>query len=182
MKHPLLTALICCTCGLALAQADTNTSTPTAKVHKKQDPKSSRVQLRSQAKQVAAGVVAAETALTPEELAVAARIETGSVPCELGNTVTVTADGSKEGYFMVQIQKLKYRMHPVLTSTGAIRLEDEKLGAVWLQLANKSMLMNQKLGQRLADECKSAAQVAVADAMKNAPPGPSLIDTSAPAK
>ena len=44
-------------------------------------------------------------------------------------------------------------MHPVESRTGAIRLEDPKRGAMWLQLGNKSMLMSQKLGQRLADEC-----------------------------
>jgi hypothetical protein len=61
-------------------------------------------------------------------------------------------------------------MFPVLTTTGAIRLEDRKAGAVWLQLANKSMLMNQKLGTRIADECASPAQIAVAEAIKLNPP------------
>jgi hypothetical protein len=32
----------------------------------------------------------------------------------------------------------------VATSTGTVRLEDKQAGAVWLQIANKSMLMNQK--------------------------------------
>jgi hypothetical protein len=69
-------------------------------------------------------------------------------------------------------------MFPVETSTGAIRLEDRKAGAVWLQLANKSMLMNQKLGQRLADTCMSPDQVAVADKM-NSSPATSVLDTPA---
>ena len=50
-------------------------------------------------------------------------------------------------------------MHPVESRTGAIRLEDPMRGAMWLQLGNKSMLMSQKLGQRLADECQSPQQV-----------------------
>ena len=50
-------------------------------------------------------------------------------------------------------------MHPVESRTGAIRLEDPKRGAMWLQLGNKSMLMSQKLGQRLADECQSPEQL-----------------------
>ena len=45
-----------------------------------------------------------------------------------------------------------------------------KAGAVWLQIANKSMLMNQKLGQRMADECMSPEQFVVAEAIKKAPP------------
>ena len=58
------------------------------------------------------------------------------------------------GYFNLKGKGYSYRMHPVVTSTGAIRLEDQHDGgAVWLQLANKSMLMDQKAGKRLADEC-----------------------------
>ena len=68
-------------------------------------------------------------------------------------------------------------MRPVATSTGTIRLEDEKAGAVWLQLANKSMLMDQKNGRRLADECTHPDQVAVANDMRINPP-PALIDLS----
>jgi hypothetical protein len=76
-------------------------------------------------------------------------------------------------------KNFKYRMFPVATTTGAIRLEDQKAGAVWLQLANKSMLMNQKLGIRLADECMSPAQMAVAEAIKLNPPA-SVLDAPKP--
>ncbi|MNW19151.1 hypothetical protein D3C71_2190130 [compost metagenome] len=61
-------------------------------------------------------------------------------------------------------------MAPVATTTNTIRLEDQKGGAVWLQIGNKSMLMNQKLGQRLADECMSPQQLLVAEAIKKNPP------------
>lgn len=132
-------------------------------------PTSSRQQLKSAAKNVAAGIEAAEAALTPAEMAIAERVQVGAVPCELGTVVHLVPDPKFPGYFNVQVKSLKYRMFPVETSTGAIRLEDKKAGAVWLQLANKSMLMNQKLGQRLADECMSPEQVAVAQALKQTP-------------
>jgi len=64
---------------------------------------------------------------------------------------------------------------PEETTTGAIRLEDKAAGIVWLQLANKSMLMSQKLGRRLADECRSPLQVQVAQAMLVNPPA-SILD------
>ena len=51
---------------------------------------------------------------------------------------------------------------------------------VWLQLANKSMLMNQKQGKRVADECKSAVQLQVSDDMRRNPPA-SVLDESRPA-
>lgn len=142
-------------------------------------PSASRVEIKSTAKQMAAGVEAAEAALSPAELAIAERVHVGRLPCELGNTVNLAADAKLPGYFNLQIRNLKYRMAPVATTTGAIRLEDAKAGAVWLQLANKSMLMNQKLGQRLADECMSPQQTVVAEAMKIAPP-PSVLDKPAP--
>jgi len=71
-------------------------------------------------------------------------------------------------------------MSPVKTSTGTVRLEDKHAGAVWLQIANKSMLMNQKVGQRLADECMSPDQLQVAEAIKKNPP-PSLLEAPKPA-
>ena len=137
---------------------------------------SSRAELKTKANQVAAGVRAAEAALTPAELAIAERIEVGQVACELGVSVNIKADAKLPGYFDVQSQKFKFRMIPVVTSTGAIRLEDTHAGAVWLQLSNKSMLMSQKLGSRLADVCMSPAQMTVAAAMQKNPPV-SLLDS-----
>ncbi len=139
-------------------------------VKKKPEVNANRVNLKSAAKNVAAGVEAAEAALTPAEMAIADRVQVGKVPCELGASVTLTADAKNPGYFDLHGKNFKYRMFPVATLTGAIRLEDQKAGAVWLQLANKSMLMNQKLGIRLADECASPAQMAVAENLKLNPP------------
>ena len=136
----------------------------------KADPTSSRTQLKSATGQVAAGIIAAEAALTPEELAIAERVHTGRIPCELGAFVSVTADTVSPGRFHVEGKGFKYHMAPVATTTGAVRLEDQKGGAVWLQIGNKSMLMNQKLGQRLADECMSPQQLVVAEAIKKNPP------------
>jgi hypothetical protein len=89
--------------------------------------------------------------------------------------VTIAADPKLPGYFDVHGKKFRFRMVPVVTSTGAIRLEDSQAGAVWLQLSNKSMLMNQKLGSRLADACVTPAQALVALAMEKSPP-PGLLD------
>ncbi len=141
---------------------------PAAK--KKPAVNASRTNLKSAAKNVAAGIEAAEAAMTPAELAIAERVQVGKLPCELGASVTLTADAKNPGYFDMQGKNFSYRMFPISTSTGAIRLEDQKAGAVWLQLANKSMLMNQKLGIRLADECVSPAQLAVAENLKLNPP------------
>lgn len=149
-------------------------STVSAKKHAKVVSKS-RAEAKTQANQMATGIRAAEAALTPAELAIAQRIEVGLVQCELGVSVTVAADPKLPGYFDVHGKKFRFRMVPVVTSTGAIRLEDAQAGAVWLQLANKSMLMSQKLGLRLADACMTPAQSLVAEAMEKSPP-PGLLD------
>lgn len=116
--------------------------------------------------------------LSPAELEIARTVHVGTMRCELGATVTVTP-GRREGFFMITAKGYRFRMHPTESRTGAIRLEDPKRGAMWLQLGNKSMLMSQKLGQRLADECQSPEQVEVAEAMKKNPP-PSILDAPAP--
>lgn len=118
-----------------------------------------------------------DVVLTPGELALASEVYQGRVPCEFGAFVTLTADPGSPGYFDVQLNNQTYHMAPVETFTGAIRLEDRELGAVWLQLANKSMLMSQKLGQRLADVCMSAEQVEAAENLLRSPV-PSILDAS----
>ena len=200
MKSFIATALILLAPALALSQTQApSASKPAAKVAKpaakpptkpaaksdsknakapstkkkvvaKEDPTSSRTQLRSAASRAAAGIIAAEAALSPAELAIAERVHVGRIPCELGAFVTVTADAVAPGHFHVEGKGFKYHMAPVATSTGTVRLEDQKGGAVWLQILNKSMLMNQRLGQRLADECMSPEQVVVAEAIKKSPP------------
>ncbi len=111
-----------------------------------------------------------DVTLTEADLAIAQRVQTGKIQCELGADVTVTADEKKPGFFNVSTKGARYRMHPVESRTGAIRLEDPRAGAMWLQIANKSMLMNQKEGLRLADECMAPAQMAFAEEMKKNPP------------
>jgi len=103
--------------------------------------------------------------LSEAQLAIARTVHVGEIQCELGQKVTIKAM-KREGFFFVSRGVNKFIMHPEESRTGAIRLEDPMRGALWLQLANKSMLMNQKEGKRLADECQSPEQVAYAKTMK----------------
>jgi Ni/Co efflux regulator RcnB len=123
----------------------------------------------------------ANVALSEADLEVAKRVHTGKIQCELGADVTVAADEKKPGFFTVSTKGVRYRMHPVESRTGAIRLEDPRAGAMWLQLGNKSMLMNQKQGLRLADECQTPAQLVFADEMKKNPPKSLFEGADAPA-
>jgi hypothetical protein len=168
-------------CG-AWAQAPQNKTTPSGATSPNQTKASNSgasksVQAKSDTSKKIPGKPISELPIQDPELQIAERVHVGQLPCELGASIHLTADAHSPGYFNLQGKGFKYRMRPVSTSTGAIRLEDEKAGAVWLQLANKSMLMDQKNGRRLADECAHPDQVAVANDMKINPP-PALIDVS----
>lgn len=115
--------------------------------------------------------------LTDADLETAKQVYVGSIPCELGASVKVTP-GRRTGLFVVTTKGYRFLMHPVESRTGAIRLEDGRRGALWLQLGNKSMLMSQKLGQRLADECQSPQQVTFAEELKRHP-RPSILEAPA---
>lgn len=95
--------------------------------------------------------------LSPEQLANAERVLTGKIACEFDQSVDIS-QGAKPGYFTVSFKGKKYTLTPEATITGAVRLEDKKAGIVWLQIANKSMLMNSKAGQRMVDNCVHASQ------------------------
>jgi len=113
--------------------------------------------------------------LSAEQLAIAERVQVGTSQCELAVVVTVRADAHTAGRFVLEAGHKRYSLDPVVTSTGAVRLEDVSSGAVWIQLANKSMLMNQKLGQRIADDCMNPQQALVAQALLKTP-APHLLD------
>ena len=166
----------------AMAQTDSSAKAKAAAA--KKAPAKKAVAKKGGKAAVAAGAGAATAvaagpaskALSTEELAVSERVFKGRIPCELGAYVNVLADSANPGYFIIDGRGFKYHMSPVATTTGTIRLEDKAAGAVWLQIANKSMLMNQKAGQRLADECMSPEQQQVAESIRKNPI-PSLLDS-----
>ena len=106
--------------------------------------------------------------LSAADLDAAKQVTLGDIPCELGATVHITQH-KREGFFIVRSGIQRFRMHPVESRTGAIRLEDPAAGAMWLQLGNKSMLMSQKMGKRLADDCMNPAQSAMNEQLKKDP-------------
>lgn len=126
-------------------------------------------------------VAAPERTLEAPELAIAQRVYVGRLPCELGQQVTLEPDPQSPGYFNLSLKKSTFRMFAVQSKSGAVRLDAVSGDAVWLQLANKSMLVNAKLGKRMADACTSPEQQLVAQAFEKSPP-PSLLDEPTPAK
>jgi membrane-bound inhibitor of C-type lysozyme len=104
----------------------------------------------------AAAVVAAPVVLAAagaEQIEAAERTHYGAYACEFGQTVDVSISPRGSGYVDVKYKNSLFTMKPVVSSTGALRLEDVTGRTLMLQIANKSMLMDTKLGQRLVDEC-----------------------------
>jgi hypothetical protein len=96
--------------------------------------------------------------VTKEVLSIAAKVHTGALVCEGRQMITLWPDTELPGRFILKMNKRVYRLTPVPTASGAVRLEDDRTGAVWIQTIEKSMLMDSVNSQRLSDGCQSPAQ------------------------
>jgi hypothetical protein len=88
-----------------------------------------------------------------QQLAAAKEVLLGESGCEFNQKIQVDANAQHPGYVDMSFNKKKYTMKPVLSPTGALRLEDVRQEALMIQIASKTMVMNQKTGQRLVDNC-----------------------------
>jgi hypothetical protein len=77
----------------------------------------------------------------------------GDYDCEFDQKVSLEPYAKAAGYIELKQKAQAWVMKPVLSSTGALRLEDVKGRLLMIQIANKSMVMDTRLGQRLVDGC-----------------------------
>lgn len=132
----LCTALLAS--GFALAQ-----TAPAAK------PAAAKPAPKAKAAPVAKALPAADA----DQMAAAQRTHFGAYACEFDQKVDIAMNPKSPGYVDVKYKNSVFTMKPVLSSTGALRLEDVTGRTLMLQIANKSMLMDTKIGQRLVDGC-----------------------------
>ena len=107
----------------------------------------------------APAAVQALPAASPEQIQAASYVHYGEYACEFKQTIKVSKDEKNEGYVSVAFGKNSFTMKPVLSSTGALRIEDVKGVGLLLQIAYKSMLMDVKNGRRLVDGCQHEKQL-----------------------
>ena len=93
-----------------------------------------------------------------EQVDAAGQVFYGTYECEFKQTVQIAANPKHPSYVDVKHGKADYLMKPVLSSTGAVRLEDVRGVTLMVQISSKSMLLNVKTGQREVDECISPRQ------------------------
>ena len=89
----------------------------------------------------------------PEQIDAAGRVYYGAYECEFNQSVTIAKSEKHAAYVDVRSGKSTWLMKPVLSTTGAVRLEDVKGETLMVQIATKSMLLNVKAGKRLVDDC-----------------------------
>jgi hypothetical protein len=89
----------------------------------------------------------------------------GRMACDDNVFVVVIEDKKIRNNFDVLVGKAHYKTKRIPTDSGAIRLEAKAQSIVWLQMANKSMLLNEKAGKRLANNCRNETQKAAETAL-----------------
>jgi len=107
----------------------------------------------------------------PEQVKAAELVYYGAYDCEFQQSVNVVQSAKHPAYVDVKFGSGTWLMKPVLSSTGAIRLEDVRGSTLMVQISSKSMLLDVKAGKRLVDDCVSPKQrelVAEAKAAKAA--------------
>ncbi len=93
-----------------------------------------------------------------EQIDAAERVYYGVYDCEFKQSIDIAASPKYPSYVDVKHGKAAYLMKPVLSSTGAIRLEDVRGETLMVQISSKSMLLNVKTAQRIVDECVTPKQ------------------------
>ena len=166
--------------------AQTASVKPAAKAVEKPAAKAAKPRTKPAARKVApVPVVVSLAKAEGEQLAAAALTYYGDYSCEFQQTINVNTTPNNDGYVDVRLKNQTWTMKPVLSSTGALRLEDVRGQMLMIQIANKSMLLDTKLGQRVVDECvhetQRAAIAAAAAAAASQPAGAGLLQAPAPA-
>ena len=168
MMRKVFTTVVLALSVMALATSVVAQTNPPAKAPAAKSP-AKAVPAKAAPAKAAPAKAAVPLVLTDEQLSVAQIVTTGRIACADGKSVTITPDAKIQGAFDLSFASVKYDVVPVPTKSGAVRLEDRKTGLVYMQLANKSMLFNERQSKRLADDCISPEQQAVADQMKANP-------------
>lgn len=117
-----------------------------------------RTATKSVRKAVRPALVALLPAAGAAQLFAAQNTHLGGYRCEFNQSLDVDPTPGNPGYVDVRYGSQRMTMKPVLSSTGALRLEDVTGRHLLLQIADKSMLMDVKAGRRLVDGCVHPAQ------------------------
>lgn len=81
-------------------------------------------------------------------------LEPGLYRCELDRRVVVRRIAQDGRSAVLNWSSHDYTLRRVPSRSGAVRLEDPNSGLAWIVIVGKSILLDMKKGQQLANECK----------------------------
>ncbi|MBS0445960.1 MAG: hypothetical protein JSR59_08425 [Proteobacteria bacterium] len=156
-------ALVVAALALAVgaAQAQTKSAAAAASAPSKKAPAKGAVASKSRKPATKPEPKPVEIAVpdaTQQQIAAAEKVFYGKYACEFDQTIDIAANPKHFGYVDLKLAKSDWLMKPVVSTTGAIRLEDVQGETLMVQIMNKSMLLNVKTGHRLVDDCISPKQ------------------------
>jgi hypothetical protein len=156
----LLRALVCCPALAMLGAGDAASQSAPAKA-----APSAKAPIKKKAPVKALPPLPAASA---EQIEAAQSVYFGVYECEFKQALEVTASTKFPSYIDVKFGKNTYLSKPVVSATGAIRLEHTLGETLLVQIATKSMLLNLKTGQRMVDDCIGTKQREAIEVAKRA--------------
>ena len=81
------------------------------------------------------------------------KLEAGLYRCELSRRVIVRRIDNDGQTMVINWQGKDHTLNAVAARTGALRFENAQEGLMWLVIVGKSMLLDMRRGQQLANEC-----------------------------
>lgn len=147
--------------SVALVPAETAQAAPEKSTASKATKKSSKRSSKHSTKKAAPKPVVElppPPAADATQIDAAKRVYYGVYACEFKDSVEITKSAKFPAYVDVRHDKSTYLMKPVLSATGAIRLEDVHGVTLMVQISSKSMLLNVQTGHRIVDDCVSPEQ------------------------
>jgi hypothetical protein len=145
--------------GAATAQAQTT------KAPAKPTSKTSKISKAVKSAAPVAAVAAALPAANAEQMTAYNAAHLGTYDCEFNQKIMVEK-APADGYVNLKYKGQQWTMKPELSSTGALNMNDVKGKMRYLQIANKSMLMDASAGRRVVDGCQHDKQKAFEAANK----------------
>jgi uncharacterized membrane protein len=161
--HSATMALVVAALALCAGAAEAQTKKASAKPSSKTSTSSRTVKAVAPAAVVP--VAAALPAANDEQMRAFGVAHLGQYDCEFNQKITVEK-ASTDGYVNLKYQGQQWTMKPELSSTGALNMNDVKGRMRYLQIANKSMLMDSSVGRRVVDACQHDTQKAFEAANK----------------
>jgi hypothetical protein len=83
------------------------------------------------------------------------KLKDGAYRCDQGRQLAFREVSADLQTAVLSWNQRDYPMRAVGVRSGALRYEHAESGLVWLMIPSKSMLLDSKHGQRLADACRA---------------------------